>query len=215
MRMLCPFIVTLLACTTPKTQEMKSEPVENSVKSVPVVPVVTPAPEAKPALLEPKVLIAEPKMMPPATKQSTKVKVQPTEPIPEPALDPGGSVLASIGRGPCFGRCPMFSATIYEDGRVLWNGGRFVGTTGTAELKASAARAKAVVALFSKSKFSTFKRQYKNYQVTDMAEVAIRFRAVMIEHYLGDKSAPRELASLEDALEKTMDLPQFIKAPLE
>ena len=36
------------------------------------------------------------------------------------------SIYASIKRTPCYGRCPIYEATIYKSGLVIYNGNRFV-----------------------------------------------------------------------------------------
>jgi len=38
---------------------------------------------------------------------------------------------------PCFGSCPVFSLTVYADGRGVYEGGRFVRTKGRHEFRAS------------------------------------------------------------------------------
>ena len=52
--------------------------------------------------------------------------------IPDPEIsdpivaEPKVVVLASIQKSPCFGRCPVFEARIYSDGKAVYNGVRFV-----------------------------------------------------------------------------------------
>ena len=44
----------------------------------------------------------------------------------------------TIEKTPCFGRCPTYKASIYEDGTMLFEGKQFVTKEGTYEFQASA-----------------------------------------------------------------------------
>lgn len=44
--------------------------------------------------------------------------------------DKNGGVVMSIERTPCFGACPVFTATLYENGLLLYNGKRFTYSLG-------------------------------------------------------------------------------------
>lgn len=78
--------------------------------------------------------------------KSKKEIIQPTEEVevpegiketvieePEPDIlnwstgdEEDAFVLTSIKKGPCFGKCPVFEARVYSDGKVIYNGMRFV-----------------------------------------------------------------------------------------
>jgi hypothetical protein len=55
-----------------------------------------------------------------------------------PALEPAiPGVVAKLGRGACYGACPVYEVTIHEDGRVEYHGSKFVVTEGSAEGRVS------------------------------------------------------------------------------
>lgn len=44
----------------------------------------------------------------------------------------------SLSRSPCFGACPVYSVTVYADGRVTYNGDRHVSISGKQQAQADA-----------------------------------------------------------------------------
>lgn len=59
------------------------------------------------------------------SKQSVKDDVS-----GKPAKVNGDSLLASITRTPCYGRCPHYTISIYKTGLVVYDGKQFVNKTG-------------------------------------------------------------------------------------
>lgn len=58
------------------------------------------------------------------------------------------SVFATLERSPCFGRCPSFNATIYNNGKAVYQGhssvnklGKWTGTVTTEQMKTLTAKA--------------------------------------------------------------------------
>ena len=60
--------------------------------------------------------------------------------IPAAAQSPTRSPIRSITyeTGPCFGRCPVYSVTIYSNGRATFTGRRFTAVEGTREFRVPA-----------------------------------------------------------------------------
>lgn len=119
-------------------------------------------------------------------------------------------VLAVLERGACFGRCPVYKATVREDGTVIFEGQRFVKQAGMQEGRLDAAQRDALIRAFERTDFAKWKTQYVQRTVTDLPTVSVTFRGKTIRHYLGDESAPAELTTLEDALPTLMNLDPFI-----
>src|SRR5688572_6950095 len=67
-------------------------------------------------------------------------------PAPPRAPAPAASDQISMTRGPCFGACPMYTVTVWGDGRVQFVGERFVEETGDHSKTVDAAH---VAALFA------------------------------------------------------------------
>ena len=64
-----------------------------------------------------------------AQNASTETQTSSTQEVSQSANQP--SVLASIKRTPCYGRCPIYQLTIMDNGEVLYAGKRFVEKLGT------------------------------------------------------------------------------------
>ncbi|HYD13562.1 MAG TPA: DUF6438 domain-containing protein [Allosphingosinicella sp.] len=59
--------------------------------------------------------------------------------VPAAAQSPTRSPTRSITyeTGPCFGRCPVYSVTVYSNGRATFTGRRFTAVEGTREFRVS------------------------------------------------------------------------------
>jgi len=128
--------------------------------------------------------------------------------------------LATLERTPCFGFCPVYKVTIFRDGIVEYEGVRFVKTVGTATGRISARRLARVRALFERNGYFQFADSYQNYSVTDLPSAITSYspgggRFKTVNHYLGDRSAPRALTEIEDGIDRIVDIEQWIGAPGE
>lgn len=123
--------------------------------------------------------------------------------------------LVQLKRGACFGRCPMYSVTVFTDGAVSFDGERFVETQGHATGKLDAAALGKLVKRLESSGFAEWKTSYENRQVTDMATVTLTFRGRTIVHYIGDESAPAGLKQLEDDVDALIGTSQWIAGALQ
>ena len=47
------------------------------------------------------------------------------------------STIIKLQRGPCFGPCPIYKVTIYDNGTVIYNGEEFVKTKGKHKINIS------------------------------------------------------------------------------
>lgn len=140
-------------------------------------------------------------------------------PEPEP---PTASDHISMTRGPCFGACPIYTVTVWGDGRVRFEGDRFVAQTGE---HTKTVDPEAVAALFAAADSLGFHRlpgdiTPANEQVcgaswTDMpsAETTI-IRAGRgihtVNHYHGCPKAPEALTAFENRIDAVAGTAEWI-----
>jgi hypothetical protein len=129
-----------------------------------------------------------------------------------------------LERGPCFGACPVYTITIDNDGKVVYQGKEFVETIGEAKSTISEADLARLLNAFEGAKFSEFEAAYnastENLCVTfatDMPSVVIALKkdgtTKTVNHYLGCQGFPREqeLIALEDLMDEVVNTEQWIK----
>lgn len=112
------------------------------------------------------------------------------------------SIVASMEKGPCYGRCPVFNLTIYENGIVTFEGKRFTDREGMYYRKLNKKEISALREKFREADFFSFNRVYPS-RIPDMATVSISYNE-------GDKSAtvmgkegrPEAVMKLENYLDK-------------
>ncbi|MEO7674247.1 MAG: DUF6438 domain-containing protein [Pyrinomonadaceae bacterium] len=126
-------------------------------------------------------------------------------------------ILITIQREACFGSCPIYSAQIYDDGTVIYNGKDNVGVIGEKRYKISQNKVKELIEAFGKIKYFSLKNKYeadeKGMSVTDlpMTTTSISFEGKQkkVINYYG---APKELEELENKIDKVAGLYEFIFA---
>lgn len=89
----------------------------------------------------------------------------------KPAPTEAGPVI-TFERTPCFGTCPSFKMQVYADGRVEYEGRRFVPTEGKQELKLPAATVADLLRQAKESNFDSFEGRYSR-GTTDLPSVII------------------------------------------
>ena len=127
----------------------------------------------------------------------------------------------SMTRGPCFGACPMYTVTVWGDGRVRFVGDRFVQQTGEHEATVDPA---AVAALFAHADSIGFFDLPQNITPaneaacgsswTDMpsAEITIIWadRDQTLHHYHGCPKAPESLTAFEARIDEVAGTARWI-----
>jgi hypothetical protein len=127
------------------------------------------------------------------------------------ASGPAAEVV-SLRRTACYGRCPVYTVTLYEDGQLRWEGERHVATVGVDTAQLSPAEVTAVKALFEKAGWKTFEPSYDRHDVTDLPSAVVRYGGKTVQHYQGDSSAPQALSELEDALDAALHATEWVGA---
>lgn len=120
------------------------------------------------------------------------------------------TVMASLERTPCFGRCPVYKVEVFSDGRLRWEGFRDVGTKGVAEAQLNEAQLGQVREAFAAAKYLDLAGNFACRETTDMPSAKTFYsdgkRSKSIDHYYGCESTPgvATLKTLEDGLDEIL-----------
>ncbi|MBO2010693.1 DUF6438 domain-containing protein [Hymenobacter negativus] len=106
--------------------------------------------------------------------QKTKKASKKAGPVKKPAPTEAGPVI-TFERTPCFGTCPSYTALVYADGRVAYEGRRFVSMEGKKDLKLPAATVADLLRQAKESRFETFENSYSS-GVTDVPSTIVAIR---------------------------------------
>ncbi len=128
---------------------------------------------------------------------------------------PDAKILITIERAACFGSCPIYSAQIYDDGTVIYNGKDYVGVIGEKRYKISQGKVKELIEAFEKIKYFSLKDKYeadeKGMSFTDLpmttTSISLDGKQKKVINYY---SAPKELDELENKIERIAGLFEFI-----
>lgn len=107
----------------------------------------------------------------------------------------------TLERTACFGTCPMYTVSIYEDGKVVYEGENFVTVTGEQTSEIPPETVAAMVDAFEAVGYFDWNEAYDAMTVTDLpsaiTSVTRDGETHRINHYMGDSSAPLALSFLE------------------
>ena len=132
-----------------------------------------------------------------------------------PTPDDISDVVITLERGPCFGACPVYKLTIYGDGRVFYEGIRFVGGEGTQTASISEDKVRQLITEFQKIDYFSLDNEYTHINATDMptatTSITITGQTKTVVHYHGDFSTPEELTTLEDRIDEIVSTDRWVK----
>lgn len=140
------------------------------------------------------------------------------DPVPDAckvvAVEP--RVFARLWRTQCYGSCPVYEVTVYEDGRVDYLGIEFVKSIGHAWGQLDAPTMDALRRAFRNAEFFSigdFARQRTDR--TDSSSVGLYHaaagRACTVVHYGGtEKTPPPRLEALEETFDRLVGIEQWI-----
>jgi len=115
-------------------------------------------------------------------------------------------VVITLERTACFGVCPVYTLTIYGDGRIVYEGMRNVRIEGTITTTISEDKIKQLITEFQKIDYFSLKDSYEERNATDMpsAFTSLTFdgKTKTVRHYHGDFSAPKKLTELENKIDQ-------------
>ena len=135
--------------------------------------------------------------------------------IRAPVLSNIKEVVVTLERTACFGVCPVYKLTIYGDGRVVYEGIRFVRVEGTITTTISEDEIRQLIAEFQKIDYFSLKDSYEEHNATDMpsafTSLTVDGKTKTVRHYHGDLSAPQKLTELENKIDQIVDSDQWTK----
>ncbi len=107
----------------------------------------------------------------------------------------------TLERTACFGSCPIYTISIFENGDVVYNGEKFVDVTGEQKTQIDPATVALMVKAFEDAGYFDWKEAYDTQTVTDLPSVITSVthngKTHRIVRYAGDDSAPLALSFLE------------------
>ena len=124
-------------------------------------------------------------------------------------------IIITIEKEACFGSCPVYSAQIYTDGTVLYEGKDFVKVTGKKQHKISEEKVKELVKAFEQIKYFSLKDKYESDEngmsVTDQptttTTISLNGKQKKVVNYY---CAPKELEELENTIDRIAGLYEYI-----
>ena len=127
------------------------------------------------------------------------------------------SPIITLERGACYGSYPIYSLTIYGDGKIVYKGDMFVKVVGKVVTKISKEKVKKLIEAFYKINYFSLKDKYNAHSITDCpsteTSITINGQTKTVYHYHGDFSAPEELTKLEDKIDKIVNSKRWVKLP--
>jgi Domain of unknown function (DUF6438) len=142
-------------------------------------------------------------------KQTTVNQSQPTSP----------PVTMTLERTACFGFCPIYKLTIYGNGKVVYEGKRFVKVTGTRTTTISQAAVRKLIAEFQKINYFQLQDNYTGGHTDAPSAITSltmgKRRQKTVNHYLASPNAPTQLTELEKTIDTVVNSQQWIGTDAE
>ncbi|MBK8389597.1 MAG: hypothetical protein IPL23_10115 [Saprospiraceae bacterium] len=114
-------------------------------------------------------------------------------------------VFASIQRGPCFGKCPVYSMQVYTDGRLVYEGTRFAKKLGTYHKTLTATELKELDKVIKSANFFTFDSIYES-EIPDLSGITIyHSNGKEQKSVFGKENRPPALMQIQYALERIVE----------
>jgi hypothetical protein len=135
---------------------------------------------------------------------------------PPPVAPPRHVLLASIDRSPCYGTCPVYTVTVYRDGKVEYVGTDYVKTKGKAAGTITADQVAALDKLFTDDHYLAYKDSYEHVDMTDTSSARTSYLPLgattpkVVGHYYGDTSAPESLTKLERGFDTIVNTESWV-----
>lgn len=121
----------------------------------------------------------------------------------------GEGVVASIQRGPCFGKCPVYTMQVYKDGKVMYQGERFTTKMGTYTKTLGSKELKELNKLFASADFFNLQEEYPT-EIPDLAKVTLYYSNGKESKKVGGKeNRPPAVMQLQYAMEKIAESPDW------
>jgi hypothetical protein len=131
----------------------------------------------------------------------------------------------SLTRAACFGTCPVYTVTVFTDGRVVYDGEAHVSTTGRQEARVTADSVRALVRTLRAEAVLARDARYVDGEagcgrfVTDGPRFTLVLHADgprrTLEFDAGCTGAPRTVPALADAVDRVADTRRWITGGTE
>ncbi len=112
----------------------------------------------------------------------------------------------SLTRTSCYGKCPVYSITVYGTGRVEFEGFANTKVLGKQEVHIPVDSVRILIVELENQGYFTLNDHYEEYQMTDLAtvntEAEIDGIRKKITHYKGDLSSPQVLSDIEKRIDE-------------
>ena len=120
----------------------------------------------------------------------------------------------SIERTMCYGECPVYKATLYASGRVVYDGKYFVAKEGRNEWKITNEKVEELFKYLIKRGIFKLNDNYTSHELTCQASCITKIKLKdgtkkTIEHYFGDSSAPKLLTTIENKIDHLLGTPEY------
>ncbi len=123
------------------------------------------------------------------------------------------SLVVTLERTPCYGDCPVYKLSMYGDGRIIYEGEKYVKVIGIITASISEDQFKQLYAEFRKIDYFSLKDSYQHLDTTDMpgaiTSLTVDGQTKTINHYHGDHSAPKSLTNLENRIDQIVSSNQW------
>ncbi|MBD2744852.1 DUF6438 domain-containing protein [Coleofasciculus sp. FACHB-1120] len=124
----------------------------------------------------------------------------------------------TLERTACFGFCPIYKLTVYGNGKVVYEGKRFVKVTGTRTTTISKTAARKLIADFQKLNYFKLQDSYTGGHTDDPSAItSLRMgkKQKIVHYYLPSPDAPTQLTELENKIDTVVNSKQWIGTDAE
>ena len=127
-------------------------------------------------------------------------------------------VALTLERTACFGFCPIYKLTVYGNGKVVYEGKRFVKVTGTRTTTISQTAVRKLIADFQKLNYFKLQDSYTGGHTdapSAITSLTIGKKQKIVNHYLASPNAPTQLTELENKIDAVVNSKQWIGTDAE
>ncbi|UBF30730.1 DUF6438 domain-containing protein (plasmid) [Kovacikia minuta CCNUW1] len=127
-------------------------------------------------------------------------------------------VMLTLERTACFGFCPIYKLTVYGNGKVVYQGRRFVKVTGTRTTTISHATVNKLISEFQRIQYFKLQNNYVGGHTdapSAITSLAMGKQKKTVYHYLGSPDAPTQLTALENKIDAVVNSKQWIGTDAE
>jgi hypothetical protein len=122
-------------------------------------------------------------------------------------------VMLTLERTACFGFCPIYKLTVYGNGKVVYEGKRFVKVTGTQTTTISRAAVRKLVSEFQRIQYFNLQDSYMGGHTdapSAITSLVMGKKQKTVNHYLASPDAPTKLTDLENKIDAVVNSKQWI-----